>query len=1003
MAEEKKAKKVGIKTYARVRCFFKDRESLVRVVLAKSSSENNGGKGVLTTFADPTEGVRPMTTEFTDVLGTKTNNEDGFNIICMPLIETTLQGFKALLIAYGQTGSGKTFTLIGAKGPGQLGLLPRSIQYFIQSDKVKKVQMKAFEAYATTLTKIGIFDLFCAENEFKFRPWVDVSDDRKTNKAAEYKWVQRKSAAAQAIWNTKKSRTGFDTMKEGEIRDIDTVDDSFTMVEKAHDASHFAKTGKNPESSRGHTVYIVKLKITNPQGADYTPVSTEFIAVDLAGSEGGNTLDALPEGPAKVCRHLEGGVINYGLSQLKQMFTEMRKKGTLKKSQGNGLRKLLYPFVTSNTMMSICFTLSPSKDNIMPTRATMKFAQDACKLKMKPIADTGSKDWKKAYEKLKVVLDEKIKLVEKYENMVEAGIEHTSGSGSGATDGHFKELLSHLLSDEEDHVIGLFRKYELMQYIEDKVVYGVKDSIEARKSDYAPKFAKIFKKYERSKVGKELELMEEQIKKGVSIKNYYEHVADKHNVKVVHVKEDNKASATLAHMKESAQGDQKADNWAQAAMDLKVESRKSVAAARNTMSDVEARANAGMFADEEMYEPENNFDIGDTGVDEGDMQVFEELDLSQPPHFFTILDPEQQGELQKAFEDENNFSKGQMSEYFRQELTTTYNFTEAQTKDLGTYMMIRKGRQNDAAQVEKFSEEIGGKAGLELITDTGALQEMLELRNAVHQLENEKRVESTMKLWESMRLRIRDRKLKKRELEVQKLQTKLEVLNEQIDKQGLGSSTDVVDKLDDIYQMMVKGGPDEESAGKLAAATQQISQQEQEIVALRGSLKDGSSAQLAKELSISRAECTRFSGRLAEIRHTMSNQLRMIDVLKQQVYVVMTFPKVLDVSGRSGYNASMNGMYRCGERLHGGRVYYKNEENDWVIRWYQPKGIWIFDWRGLMTDDVGAAVAHQDVQHPLLVSGKWFIWDDKTNNFQADPKIILSSDYNVKKSKRGPR
>jgi len=56
-----------------------------------------------------------------------------------------------------------------------------------------------------------------------------------------------------------------------------------------------------------------------------------------------------------------------------------------------------------------------------------------------------------------------------------------------------------------------------------------------------------------------------------------------------------------------------------------------------------------------------------------------------------------------------------------------------------------------------------------------------------------------------------------------------------------------------------------------------------------------------------------------------------------------------------------------------------------------------------MTDDVGAAVAHQDVQHPLLVSGKWFIWDDKTNNFQADPKIILSSDYNVKKGKRGPR
>merc|ERR1719242_295865 len=242
--------------------------------------------------------------------------------------------------------------------------------------------------------------------------------------------------------------------------------------------------------------------------------------------------------------------------------------------------------------------------------------------------------------------------------MVEAGIEHTSGSGSGAADGHFKELLSHLLSDEEDHVIGLFRKYELMQYIEDKVVYQVKDSIESRKNDYAPKFAKIFKKYDRSKVGKEIELINEQIAKGVSIKNYYEHVADKHNVKVVHVKEDNKASATLAHMKEGAQGDQKADQWAQAAADLKAESRKSVAAAKETMSDVEARANAGMFSDEEMYEPQEQFDIGDLGIDDAHendhSHLFEELDLSQPPHFFTILDVGQQGELHKAFEDENN-------------------------------------------------------------------------------------------------------------------------------------------------------------------------------------------------------------------------------------------------------------------------------------------------------------------------------------------------------------
>ena len=72
-------------------------------------------------------------------------------------------------------------------------------------------------------------------------------------------------------------------------------------------------------------------------------------------------------------------IANFSWQQVKSL------KGKLKASEGNGLRKLLYPFVTSNTMMSIVFTLSPSKDNIKPTRATMKFAMDACKLKMKPL------------------------------------------------------------------------------------------------------------------------------------------------------------------------------------------------------------------------------------------------------------------------------------------------------------------------------------------------------------------------------------------------------------------------------------------------------------------------------------------------------------------------------------------------------------------------------------------------------------------------------------------
>lgn len=1007
MSEEKKAKtkSVGVNTYARVRIFFKDRESLTRAVKAKSSKENNGGKGVLTTFASADEGVRTMTTEFTDVLGTTVGNEQAYEVICIPLINKVLLGFKGLLIAYGQTGSGKTFSLIGAKGPGQLGLLPRTIQAFLTDEKVLKLQMKAFEAYSTTLTKIGIFDLFHEKNKFEVTPFEPPSDDRAKNKAAEYKWVQKKSAAAQSMWKTKYSKTGTDTFTEGIVHDINDIDDAFIEVEKAHDASHFAKTGKNPESSRGHTVYIVKLKITNPQGADYTPLTTEFVVVDLAGSEGGNTLDALPDGPAKTCRFLEGGVINYGLTALKDMFGEMRKKGKLKKSQGNGLRKLLYPFVTSNTMMSICFTLSPSMDNIMATRATMKFAQDACKLKMKPVADSGGRDWKKAYEKLKVKFDEKVKTIESLQNHVDAGIEHAESS-SGGTDTHFKELLAHLLADEQDHVIGLFRKYELMQYVPDKVVYEVKDAIQSKKADYIPLLHDIYTKKNQKMVGQEESLLDDAVKSGVGMHTFYEHQCDKYGAKVkVEKKQIN--SRTLEHVKQGPEeATASAQKWADEARKLKKDVAKKVAKSKMEVMDLEADLKAGYMnmSVEDDYKSSNAYDIGSLGMEEEmttDTNVrFEDLDLSQPPHFFSIMQEMTQAEIIEAFKNPNNFSRGEVSTIFNNVLTHKYGFTDNQVSDLRTYMMIVEGKRHDVEQVQNFAVEMGGVShsdALGMMQDTESLQEILELKNKVHQLENEKRVESTMKLWESMRLRIRDRKLKKKEDEVLALQTKLKVIQSMVDNNQIGgSNAGLEEKIDSIYEVLTHGSDDNtEMDAKVQACQKMIAQKDQQINALNNAMKTGNASQIAQELTLAHAENVRYAGRLDEIRHTIKNQSRIIDILKQQIFIVLHFPKHLEVHGRVGFNASMNGHYSCGERLHAGRVYYKNNDNDWVIRWYPQKSIWLFDWRGLGKDDMGGAAAHQDVPHPLLVTTPWAVFDEGTRQFQVDQKIVLSAEMEM--------
>jgi len=136
--------------------------------------------------------------------------------------------------SYGQTGSGKTFTLIGAKGPGQLGLLPRTLKTFFASDNVLKIRMKGFESYG--MNCIEIFDLFHEKNVFKFTPFVKPSDDRAKNKKAEYKWVQKKYDAARLMCPSKMGKSVVDTMTQGIIKEVNSVDDGFRLVNEAYDA-----------------------------------------------------------------------------------------------------------------------------------------------------------------------------------------------------------------------------------------------------------------------------------------------------------------------------------------------------------------------------------------------------------------------------------------------------------------------------------------------------------------------------------------------------------------------------------------------------------------------------------------------------------------------------------------------------------------------------------------------------------------------------------------------
>ena len=321
------------------------------------------------------------------------DNNHVFEQLCKPLCDNILSGngYNSLLIAYGQTGSGKTHTLLGKKKKNKqgkmvkiTGVLPMMIQYLQQN--CDKVTLSAIEVYGIRKTKIQFYDLFDA------------------NKSSQKLWDKKKhisltpSTQDDKIWNVKSVQ--IDNDKNSAAK----------QVSIASKNAHFAATAKNPNSSRGHIAFIVTVHKNN--------TFNHLVVMDLAGSEG---ISALPrkfmedigEQNYKT-RKMEAGIINCGLGAIQKLLKEVATKTGLSAVRGNGVRKLLYPFLEwkCKPMINIIFTFSPSKSNMESTRNTFRISKLISNLKIIPMKI-------KENQTKEQMLDEKDKVLMAKDLMVE--------------------------------------------------------------------------------------------------------------------------------------------------------------------------------------------------------------------------------------------------------------------------------------------------------------------------------------------------------------------------------------------------------------------------------------------------------------------------------------------------------------------------------------------------------------------------------------------------------
>ncbi len=212
---------------------------------------------------------------------------------------------------------------------------------------MERVDLCSIECHGIRSTKIGFYDLVALQRERDKDPAAYDAYKAASNSA-----VDLSTASSVAI----------------------SASNSLFVVRSLQSVSHLAPTLKNPHSSRGHTVYSVKVKLVGLE-----PV--HFVCCDLAGSEGQTALGskdefveglqrAMSRGKLKMTRKqmkgfeamyktrsMEAGCINHGLTQLQALFGELIRR-RISKSRGLGLRRVLSSLLSLHSAYSVLFTLS---------------------------------------------------------------------------------------------------------------------------------------------------------------------------------------------------------------------------------------------------------------------------------------------------------------------------------------------------------------------------------------------------------------------------------------------------------------------------------------------------------------------------------------------------------------------------------------------------------------------------------------------------------------------
>uniref|UniRef100_A0A8B9PCM4 Kinesin-like protein n=1 Tax=Apteryx owenii TaxID=8824 RepID=A0A8B9PCM4_APTOW len=357
---------------------------------------------------------------FKEVFGTLVIQKELFDVVAKPLVEDLIRGKNGLLFTYGVTGSGKTHTMTGSPGDG--GLLPRCLDMIFNS--IGPFQAKRF---VFKLDEKNGVDVQCEVDALlerqkrdampvpktpsgkrqidpEFADMINVQDHCKVEEVDEdnvysvfvsyieiynnyiydlleeapFDPIKPKPPQSKILREDQNHNMYVTGCTEVEVK---STEEAFEVFWRGQKKRRIANTQLNRESSRSHSVFIIKLAQA-PLDADGDNVLQEkeqitlsqLSLVDLAGSERTNRTKA--EGN----RLREAGNINQSLMTLRTCIEVLRENqmyGTNKMVpyRDSKLTHLFKNYFDGEGKVRMIVCVNPKAEDYEESLQVMRFAE----------------------------------------------------------------------------------------------------------------------------------------------------------------------------------------------------------------------------------------------------------------------------------------------------------------------------------------------------------------------------------------------------------------------------------------------------------------------------------------------------------------------------------------------------------------------------------------------------------------------------------------------------